>query len=244
MFVGRETYPAWGNLIGAVRTGTPAFDATFGMSTWEYRARNPEAGQLFFAFLAALTAPDAPAILEAYDFSRLRQIADIGGGTGTLLQAILRAHPASTGVLFDTPTTIDHARSQFSAAGLLDRSQLVGGDFLEEVPSGADVYVLSHILHDWDEVACRRILRSCRAAMGPAGRLLVVERVLPERVDGPSPAVFLDLMMLVMERGRERTEREYRALFAAEDLSLTRVIPTASPTGISVLEVELPAGAG
>lgn len=164
------------------------------------------------------------AIVEAYDFSTPGTIVDIAGGQGVLIAAILRAHPNLHGILFDQPHVVAGAQPVLEAAGVLDRCELVRGDFFVSVPSG-DLYTLQRILHDWDDEHAIAILRSCAEAMAPGGRALVIESVI-EPGNDPSPAKFLDLMMFVMNGGRERTDEEYRRLFEAAGLRLTRIIPT------------------
>jgi len=176
-------------------------------------------------------------VVSSYDFSPFARVVDIGGGDGTLLAAILRACPSARGVLFDVDHVVGRARPALDSAGVLDRSELVGGDFRVAVPAGADCYVLKWILHDWEDDVSATILRRCREAVTDAGstRLVVVERVLPERV-GPEhlDLVLSDLNMMAMTCGRERTEAEFAELFAGAGFRLDRVLPTG--TNVSVVE--------
>jgi hypothetical protein len=224
----------WLGLAHSVRTGEPAFDRVFGMNWVEYLSTHPEAAAIFNAGMTGLTAPITAAVVAAYDFSSFGTIADIGGGNGTLIAAVLEANPEARGIVFDLPHVRDDAQQRLAAAGMGDRCAFVGGDFFEAVPDGADAYLLKWILHDWDDRRCVAILRCCRRAMTASGRVVIVERVLPAD-NAPAPdAVFGDITMLVHTGGRERTEAEYGALLAAADLRLTRVVPTT--TAYSLLE--------
>jgi hypothetical protein len=151
---------------------------------------------------------------------------DVGGGHGALIAAILKAHPEMNGILFDLPAVIDGARRMREAEAGSDRCDLVAGDFFEAVPEGGDAYILKWILHDWDDERAGRILKNCRQAMTEQGRLLVMEVVLPDRMTPGTHGCALDVHMLVLTGGRERTEGEYRALLAAAGFQLARIIPT------------------
>jgi hypothetical protein len=175
----------------------------------------------------------AGAVLDSYDFSRFGTVVDVGGGHGTLLAAILRRHSATRGILFDLAHVVSGAEGLFTAAGVADRCARVGGDFFESVPAGGDAYVLAQILHDWDDDRSVVILEHCRQVMPDHGKLLVVEQVLPDG-DEPSFGKWLDLHMLVMTTGRERTTPEYDTLLRTAGFALTRVVPT--PAGASVVE--------
>lgn len=168
---------------------------------------------------------------DAYDFSRCRAIVDVGGGTGAFLAGILKANPQARGVLFDRPSVITAAGSLLARAGVADRCDVVGGDFFEDVPGGGDLYILSWIIHDWDHDRSVAILKNCRQVMPNDGRLLVIEQVVPPG-NQPSLSKLYDLHMLALIGGRERREDEYRALLAAADLDLTRIIPTAVPRSL------------
>jgi hypothetical protein len=165
------------------------------------------------------------AVTEAYDFSTFKTIVDVGGSYGTLLAAVLRGNQGVSGILFDQPHVAAAARPHLASAGLADRCRAVGGDFFTGVPAGGDAYVLSQILHDWDDERSTVILRQCRRAMPPHGKLLVVELVLPPGEE-PSFGKWLDLHMLVLLGARERTAEEYRTLLDAAGFELARVVPT------------------
>lgn len=228
---GSEQYRAWDGLLDSVRTGEPAFDRTFGASYFDYLGRNPEAGAVFNEAMTGWTTQVTDAVVAAYEFVGMNTVVDVGGGHGLLLATILRAHPAMRGVLFDLPQVIAGARPLLEAAGVADRCAAVGGDFFASVPDGGETYILAQILHDWDDERCRVILENCRRAMRPEGKLLVVEQVLPP-ANEPAFGKWLDLHMLVLLTGRERTEAEYRALLRASGFELTGVIPTSSGAGI------------
>jgi hypothetical protein len=222
--VGREFYQSWGNLFTTVRTGERGFDMTYGAPWVEYFTAHPERGRLFDAAMTGIHGAESEPMLDAYDLSVFGTVADIGGGNGTLLAAVLNRHPGVRGILFDLPEVVDGARPTLAALGLEDRCELVAGSFFGSVPAGADAYMMRHVLHDWEDEDAISILRNCREAMSPTSKVLVVESVIPPPNE-PSFGKWLDLMMLVVG-GRERTEEEYRRLFSSAGLELTRVVPT------------------
>jgi hypothetical protein len=228
-----EQYRAWGELVHSVRTGEMAFDHQFGMGYFEYLAQHPEADRVFNEAMTGWTHQLVGAVVDTYDFSPFKTVVDVGGGYGALLAAILQSNPGTQGILFEQPHVVASATEQLVAAGVADRCTVVGGDFFAAVPAGGDAYVLSQILHDWDDEHCVAILGQCRQAMPDHGKLLVVELVLPEG-DEPFLGKWLDLHMLVLLGGRERTAAEYDALFQAAGFKLARVVPT--PPGPSVVE--------
>jgi hypothetical protein len=218
---------AWSALLHSVQTGETAFDHLFGMGLFPYLAHHPEEAAVFNAAMTAFSTQIAAAVVAAYDFAPFGTIVDVGGGQGALLRAILRATPTAHGVLFDLPHVITGAKEPIESAGLTERCTVVGGDFFESVPSGGDAYLLSGVIHDWDEERSVRILNNCHRAMRPQGKLLLVEAVVPARVDRSVPSQFSvrgDINMLVHTGGRNRTEAEYRALFAAASFMLTRIL--------------------
>ena len=230
---GEEQYRAWGDMLRSVQTGEVAFERMFGTSYFAYLAQQPASNETFNRAMTGWSARLDQAILAAYDFSPFDTVVDVGGGHGRLLGAVLRAHPGLRGVLFDQPHVVDEAGPQLREAGVADRCRIVGGDFFREVPAGGDLYILAQIVHDWDDERASTILRSCRRAIGPTGRLLLAEMVIAPG-DAPDIGKFLDLHMLALLGGRERTEAEYRALLAAAGFDLTTVLPT--PTGTSLVE--------
>jgi predicted O-methyltransferase YrrM len=226
--LGQEHFKAWGNLLHSVRTGEIAFDNHFGQPVWEYYAQNPEDAEVFNDAMTGMTEMVNAAVVPAYDFSGFGKIVDIGGGHGALLAAILKANPAARGVLFDLPHVAEGAAARFAAEGVSDRCEVVSGDFFKAVTPGADAYVMKFILHDWDDEKSVAIMKNIRRAMKDGGRVIVIENIVPEG-NTPSFAKFIDINMLVMTGGRERTEKEFADHFAAAGFRLTRVVPTESP---------------
>ena len=179
---------------------------------------------------------EAVDVVAAYDFIGLCEIVDVGGGSGVLLEAILRATPGLRGVLIDRPQAVTGARARLVDAGLEERCDCVVGDFFDAIPAGADAYLLSRVIHDWDDAEAQRILTTCREAMPVGARVLLVEAILPERAqDGPE-AVRMDVHMLMLFSARERTQAQYGQLLADAGFELRRALPTRSPAGLSVLE--------
>ena len=231
--LGQEHYPAWGNLMHSVKTGEIAFDNLFKQNAWEYYAQNPEDASNFNESMRGLTEIVNVAVLEAYDFSGADKLVDVAGGTGRLISSILSACPRMRGVLFDLPHVIAEAGPLLDAAGVRDRCETSTGDFFRSVPEGGDAYVMKWIIHDWDDEKSTAILKNIRRAMDEKGKLLLIEMVVPEG-NQPDLSKFLDLDMMVMTGGRERTEAEFNSLLAASGFKLTRVVRTASP--ICVIE--------
>jgi hypothetical protein len=185
-----------------------------------YFAARPELSALFHRAMAASAEMFTP-VPSLVDFSGVRRVVDVGGGNGALLARVLRAHDHLGGVLLERPEALEAARQELLEAGLDGRCAFVAGDFTEAVPDGGDVYLLSRVLHDWDDERCATILRRCAEAMRPGSRLLVVERLLPPREGIPSPAVAWDVHMLCNVGGRERTESHYRRLLEETGFDLT-----------------------
>ena len=217
----------YADMMHSVKSGTPAIEKTTGMPAFEYFAQDREASDEFNAGMTSISAMLAPAVLEAYDFSGLRTLVDVAGGHGFLLASILRKHPKMRGVLFDLEHVIAGAQPKLEQQRVADRCRTVSGDFFAEIPAGGDAYLLQHIIHDWDDERAVKILRNVRRAIDarPQGRLLVFEDVV---LPGNEPGLvkFLDIEMLLMPGGRERTEQEFRALFAAARFKLNRIVPT------------------
>ena len=229
--LGEEHYLSWADLLHSVRTGENAFRHRHGCSVFEWYARNPERGAIFDGAMGDRSRLQSEALLAAFDCSGIGQLVDVGGGRGELLMTVLRANPGLRGVVFDQPHVLEPVTVP---ADLDGRLELVGGDFFASAPAGADAYLLKHILHDWDDDACRTILRQIRAAMAPGGRVLILQQVIPPGND-PFPGKLADLNMLVMtEGGRERTSGEYALLLESAGLNLSRIHPTAS--AVSVVE--------
>ncbi|MBI3972539.1 MAG: hypothetical protein HY332_14765 [Chloroflexi bacterium] len=215
---------AWGGLLHAVRTGETPFEHVFGEGPFPHFARDPAVAALGARLNPGTSWEVAQAIAAAYDFAPFATVVDVGGGNGIVLAAILQRYPHLSGAVLDQPHLMEDARQVVAHYGVDARCQFVAGDFFEAVPPG-DVYVLKTILHDWDDARAGRILERCRQAMRPRGRVVVVESLLPERAIQGASGFLGDVMMLVETGGRERTEREYRTLFAAAGLALTEIRP-------------------
>jgi hypothetical protein len=236
---GEEQDRCWGDLLETLRTGEPAFERLFGRPIFDYLSEHPEQARIFDAAMTSFSGRETRAVLDAYDLSGVRTLADVGGGAGGKIAGILGRYPAMRGILFDLPHVAERARPMLEAAGLSERCDVQGGDFFERAPVGADAYVLGHIIHDWDDAKAGLILDNLRRAMPSGARLLLVEYVIPEvdaatSDDGASLGKWLDLHMMVAAGGLERTEAQYRRLFADHGFRLTRVVPTDG--GISVIE--------
>ena len=214
---------AWPELLHSLRTGETAFSRVFGCEVFAHLAADPEAARAFDAAMAGYTTAMARAVVATYDFGKFDKIVDVGGGSGALLSAILGKFPHPRGVTFDLPHVTERARATIDSNGLGGRADAVGGDFFSSVPA-ADCYTLKMILHDWDDDKSRAILRTLRTSIAAGGRICVIESVVPPG-NAPSPVKFLDINMLVMTGGRERTEAEYAALLAGAGFRLTRVVP-------------------
>jgi hypothetical protein len=236
---GEEHYRSWGELLYSVQTGKTAFDKLHGMPVFDFLSANPVQARLFDEAMVGVHGRETAAMLEAYDFSHIGVLADVGGGNGSLLSAVLKQYPQMRGILYDLPGVIGRAKANLQAAGLDARCQAIGGSFFESMPTGADAYLMRHIIHDWDDEKALTILRNIHRAMRPGGKLLLVEGVVPPGNE-PSFTKLLDLTMLVIPGGKERTELEYRQLFEAGGFRLSRIVPTRAE--VSVIEGELRAG--
>jgi O-methyltransferase domain len=224
-------YP-WTDLYETVRTGESAFDRVYGTQLFDYLAEHPEDAAVFDAAMASISTILVVSTIEAYDFSRFRTVVDVGGGRGGLLAAILSANPHLQGVLFDVPTVMAGADERLSGTEIIERCKVVGGDFFDSVPEGGDAYLLSGIIHDWDDDHAVKILSTCRAAMADTACLLLAESVLPEGA-APSMGKLSDLEMLVMTTGgRQRTEAEFRALLDRAGLRLARIVSSSGMVSI------------
>ena len=228
---GTLMYAAAGGLPAAVRRGETAFDAAFGEPFFDYLRHHPESAANFDAAMSS-SLPARIAFVLLYGWSGFTRVVDVGGGTGELMAAILRRTPGLTGAVVDRPELEAQARQAFEEAGVADRAEFIGGDFFESVPEGADAYLLSTVLHDWDDRHALGILRNCRVAMPPGGRLVIVDAVL-EPGNAPSFTRVMDVLMLTVVSGRERTEPEWRALLESGGFELARVV--ASPL-LAILE--------
>jgi hypothetical protein len=230
---GDEQFRAWSEIEYSIQTGKIAFEKVFGKPIFDYLGDNPEKARIFDAAMVGIHGRESNAVLDAYDLSAIDVVADIGGGNGSQITMVLEKHTNIKGILFDLPHVVDRAKERLSAAGLLDRCEVVGGNFFESVPAGADAYMMRHIIHDWDDEKSLTILRSCHAAMSAESKLLIVESVIPPGNE-PFGGKLLDLVMLLIPGGKERTEEEYRALLDKAGFELSQIVPTS--TEISVIE--------
>ncbi|UQX03450.1 acetylserotonin O-methyltransferase [Streptomyces sp. RerS4] len=215
----------WSRLAESVLTGRSAFAAVHGRSVWEYLREETHTARVFNGAMTEASSGLIAPVVNAYDFSSFRKIVDVGGGQGALLAAVLAANPDAQGVLFDQPEVIAAAGRAFEDAGVADRVEKHRGDFFESVPAGGDAYLMSNIIHDWDDEHSVRILANCRAAMTADARVLLVEAVMPSGPAHAPTVKLMDLNMLVLCDGRQRTEDEFRALFREAGLELSRVVP-------------------
>lgn len=223
-------------LSDTLRTGRTGADLAFGVPVFDYFGKHADEGASFNQTMIAFHGTEPAAVAGAWDLPQVEHIVDVGGGVGTLLRAVLEQAPAARGTLFDRPDVI----AQVNLEDLGERCRTEAGDFFTSVPRGGDVYLLSHIVHDWDDDAARRILTNTREAMAEGGRVILVEMVLPTG-DQDHPGKFLDLVMLSLTGGRERTEEQYRELLASAGLDLVRVLPTNS--AVSIIEAAPTVGA-
>ncbi len=231
MLCGAWAWPAFGEFEHAIRTGEPGAEKAMGMGMFDWFSRHPEEAALFNDAMVGIHGEEPAAVARAYDFTGIGTLCDVGGGTGNLIGTILKATPGLKGILYDLPHVSAPARERLRSMGVADRCEVVAGSFFESVPR-ADAYILSHIIHDWDEGECLKILGNCGRA-NPGARVLIVEMVIPPG-DGPHPGKILDLMMLNAPGGMERTEGEYAELLTRAGYTMTRVVPTES--AVSVVE--------
>jgi O-methyltransferase domain/Dimerisation domain len=215
----------------SVKTGKPGFEKAYGMPLFEWLAKHPVEASMFSETMVGFHGAEPAAVAAAYDYSKFETIVDVGGATGNLLAAILGRHPKPRGILFDMPHVVGDAPELLKTHGLTDRIAIESGSFIESVPAADGVYLLSHIIHDWSEAQCLTILGNCRRAMKPDGRLQIIEMVLPPGND-PHPGKMLDMIMLTVAGGQERTEQEYKTLLGKAGFRLTQVVPTKSAVSI------------
>lgn len=224
------------NIMHSLTTGKSGFEHAHGKPVFDYIGEFPEEAALLSEAMNGFHGEEPPQVAAAYDFSPFKTIIDIGGATGNMLSAILARHAEPRGILFDMPHVVKDAPEFLKSRNMTDRIKIESGNFFQSVPVGGDAYLLSHIIHDWSEEQCLAILGNVRKAMKPDGRLLIVEMVLPEG-DAPHPGKILDIVMLVMPGGQERTQAEYATLMAKAGFKLTRIVPTKS--AVSVVEAKL-----
>jgi len=230
-------FRCYADLINSIQTGKPSAEKTLGQPVFEYFRDNADESEVFNAAMVSFTNFSIPAILEAYDFSGIQKLVDVGGGHGSVVGSILQKHPTLRGVLYDLDHVVAGAKGLLGSLGVADRCEVVEGNFFESVPAGGDAYIMKHIIHDWDDDKCRVILGHIRKVLPGNGKVLLLESIVPG-LNEPSMSKWIDLEMMIFPGGRERTEEEFQKLFASAGFKLSRVTPTKSP--LSVIEA-LPA---
>jgi hypothetical protein len=231
LMMGEEHYQAYGELLYSVQTGKPSFVKVMGEPVFDYMSKHPEAAAIFDEAMTGIHGAETAAMIDAYDFSQFGTVVDIGGGNGTVIRTVLEKNPTVSGVLYDLPHVVQRAQPLFDASSVAGRAKLIGGSFFESVPPGGDAYMMRHIIHDWYDDECRTILKNCHAVMRPDAKLLVIDTVI-EPGNTPQFAKYLDITMLTIPGGKERTAAEFRELFASAGFELTRVVPTRSSVSI------------
>lgn len=223
---------SWDELEHSVRTAEPAFGKVHGMHLFDFFAHDPAFAAIFNDAMTSRTSFEVENVLAAFDFSTVGTLVDVAGGKGLLLASILAKNPGQRGILFDLPIVIESASPILGSKGVADRCELVGGDFFERIPEGADGYMMKHILHDWNDEDCVRILRKIHAASKPGARLFVLDAVIAPGNE-PNFAKILDIQMLVAtHNGRERTRVEWEKVLTAGGFTLTRVVETRGPVAV------------
>ena len=220
----------WSHLEYCVRTGKQALDQIYGAPIFEFLKQNPSEAQIFNDAMTQISMMDSPAVADAYNFDGIRSIVDVGGGHGLLLATILRQNPNLRGTLYEMPHVLEGAKNG-PLKPVMGHCTLASGDMFSSVPAGTDAYIMKHIIHDWPDKRCVQILKACRKGVNPGGKLLVVDSVIHPGNEF-SPSKFLDLQMLIFPSGCERTEKQFRDLFAAAGWKLSRIIPTAATDSI------------
>ncbi|MGH9210195.1 MAG: methyltransferase [Acidimicrobiales bacterium] len=237
MLCGPENWRSWGELVPSVRTGDAGWDRAHGMTWIEFYDRHPEESATFNRAMAEHTRDASPGLVAGSDLARFGTVMDVGGGDGTLIAEALRAYPDLEGIVFDLPSGVTSAPATLEAAGVADRGRVVTGDFFAAVPTGADAYLAKQVLHDWDDERATAILRNLRAAVAPGGRVLILERMLPEVVTPrDAPTLLVDVLMMVVTGGRERTEQDFQRLFDAAAFELASIGEPLPPFDYRVIE--------
>jgi len=224
-------FETWADLSYSVKTGEPAFPHRNNALWFEWLGHNPEEAKRFHDAMTSLSAGAVAAVVEAYDFSGISRLVDVGGGHGFLIASVLSKYPSMRGIVYDDPKVVEGANEVLRTLGVSERTELIGGNFFTSVPAGGDGYILKHIIHDWSDDECVTILRHCQTVMPVSGKVLIVEMVIPEP-NLPSISKLLDLQMLLFLTGCERTAKEYEGLLNEAGFDLQRIVPTASPYSI------------
>ncbi|MCP4373047.1 MAG: methyltransferase [Deltaproteobacteria bacterium] len=232
IYYGEETYQPWGSILHSIKTGETAFNQVHKSGVFQYFAQYPESAAVFNQAMTEYTAEESIAVINAYDFSKFDKIVDVGGGQGSFMATILKANDEPKGILFDLPQGIGGAKEYLDTEDLIDRCEIIEGDFFKSIPSGGDAYIFKNIFVNWDDERCIDILKNCHHAMAENGKLIIAEVSVISPKNTPSFSKLFDLHMLVMTGGRGRTEAEFQALFVATGFNLTNIIPTESPVSI------------
>jgi hypothetical protein len=231
-------FQVYAEMLHTVKTGQPAVERVTGKPVFDLFAAETDDSRLFNDAMTSMSAAVVPAVLDAYDFTGIGVLADVAGGHGHVLASILREYPGMRGILFDLEHVVAGAGAHLSSMGVAGRCETIAGDFFTSVPAGADAYLMKHIIHDWDDEQAEAILHNIRTALAgrPAGRVVLIEAIVPP---GPAPDLskLIDLEMMLMPGGRERTAEQFAALFTRAGFELTRIVPTGSP--LSVIEARL-----
>ncbi|HEY9850995.1 MAG TPA: methyltransferase [Leptolyngbyaceae cyanobacterium] len=237
MAMGDELYRVWGNLFQAIKTGENAFNSTFKMSFYNYLQQNSESSFNFNEWMKETTREWLLPLLEAYDFSAVKTLVDVGGGVGSLTAAILKANPKMQAILFDREDVVVDADRVLEVAGVADRCQIVGGNFFDSIPSGGDVYLLSRVLLNWDDTQAMKILQNCHRVMTSEDRLVVVDFMLPQN-QKMSPFIGMGGLTLFLLGGNfMRTEDEFYNLLSAGGFKVYNTIETKGP--VSAIEAKV-----
>ena len=224
-------------LTYTLRTGQPALEHILGESLWSYLTRHPSEYNTFSKTLTEISLAQNERMAPACDLTGLHALVDIGGGEGSFLMALLRLHPETTGILFDAPPVIEKAQALLAQSGLTDRCTCIAGDFFQSVPAGGDAYFIKNVLHDWSDEDCLRILRNCRQAIAPTGKLFIIEHILPEPPAKPSPYLAVSVVFRqLLPGGRQRTVQEFRHLLDNAGFTFVSLTPTSSPNSVLVAE--------
>ena len=235
--LGEDHYTAWGEFLYSLQTGRSGFQKAFGMSVWDFYRLHPENGRMFTESMKTLTSLVDSAVLSACDFSNASVLVDVGGGHARLISSVLAAYPRLRAILLDRPEVLEEARHELAEQGLEERCTLVAGDFFAGIPEGGDTCMLKWVIHDWDDESAVRILSNCWKAMKSGGRLVLVESVVPEK-NVPCVSKLVDLDMLIMTDGRERTGSEFRELVEQAGFSFVGITHTESY--VSIIEARKP----
>ncbi len=229
---GSVFYKAYNEFLYSVQTGERGFERAYGMGPFEYLSSHPEEGKIFDQMMTDFHGGETQPMIENYDFSVFKTVVDVGGGNGEVISAVLNNNRNVNGILFDLPEVINRSQGMIAGSGLGNRCIAKGGNFFEAVPSNGDAYILRHIIHDWNDTDAITILKNCKKAMNPGGKVLIVEAVIPKGND-PHPFKWLDLTMLMIG-GKERTKEQFEHLFSQAGLHLKRIIPITP--AISIVE--------